>query len=82
MKEEMERIVEQELVEETYKEWCWPKIRCTHTKMEYKPVEKSRKAIKPHNVKYCCTGYAQNYKGNRCLPIENDDDTQQQVVQQ
>lgn len=27
MREEFERIMEQELVEETYKEWCWPKIR-------------------------------------------------------
>ncbi|XP_070499275.1 multiple epidermal growth factor-like domains protein 10 isoform X3 [Chironomus tepperi] len=79
MKEEMERIVEQELVETSYKEWCWPKIRCTHTKIEQVPVEKQKKALKPYPVKYCCHGYVQNYKGNRCLPIENIEDVQQQV---
>ena len=81
MREEMERIIEQELVETSYKEWCWPKIRCTHTKIEQMPVEKQKKAIKPYPVKYCCHGYAKNYKGNRCLPIENTEDVQQQVVQ-
>lgn len=80
MREEMERIVEQELVEVTIKEWCWPKIRCSYSKMEEQPVEKTRKAFKPHNVKYCCSGYAQNYRRNRCLPIEIEDD-QQQVMQ-
>lgn len=80
MHEEMERVVEQELVETTYKEWCWPKIRCSYTKMEEQPVEKTRKAMKPHSVKYCCSGYAPNYRRNRCLPIE-DDDGQQQVQQ-
>jgi hypothetical protein len=79
MHEEMERIVEQELVETTYKEWCWPKIRCSHTKMESMPVEKHRKTVKPHPVKYCCSGYAKNYKGNRCLPIDGAEDVQQQV---
>ena len=82
MHEEMERIVEQELVETTIKEWCWPKIRCSYTKMEQTPVEKMRKSVKPHTVKYCCSGYAQNYRKNRCLPIEFvEGDDQQQVVQ-
>lgn len=80
IREEMERIVENELVEVTIKEWCWPKIRCTYSKMEEQPIEKTRKAQKPHNVKYCCSGYAQNYRRNRCLPIEIEDD-QQQVMQ-
>lgn len=82
MKDEMERIIEQELVETTYKEWCWPKIRCTHTKMEQVPVEKNRKITKPYPVRYCCSGYEKNLKGNRCLPVEALDDYQQQVVVQ
>lgn len=81
MHEEMERIVEQELRETEYKEWCWPKIRCSHTKIETVPVEKMKKAVKPHPVKYCCNGYAKNYKGNRCLLIADENDYQQQVVQ-
>lgn len=81
MHEVMERVEEQELVETTYKEWCWPKIRCSHTKQEFVPVAKHKSVVKPHPVKYCCNGYAKNYRGNRCLPIDGAEEFQQQVVQ-
>lgn len=82
MREELERIVEQELVEVTVKEWCFPKLRCSYTKMENQPIEKIRKSVKPHPVKYCCNGYAQNYRRNRCLAIDFvEGEDQQQVVQ-
>lgn len=80
MKEEVVRVMEQELVETTFKEWCWPKIRCTKTKMETMPVEKVQKMIKPHRVRYCCEGTAQNFMGNRCIPYELEGN-QQQIIQ-
>jgi hypothetical protein len=80
MKEEIVRVMEQELVETTVKEWCWPKIRCTKTKMEAMPVEKVQKMIKPHRQRYCCEGTAQNFMGNRCIPYESEGN-QQQIVQ-
>lgn len=80
MREEVVRVMEQELVETTVKEWCWPKIRCTKTKMETMPVEKTQKMIKPHRVRYCCNGYAQNFMGNRCIPIQFVEDNQQQIM--
>ena len=79
MKEEIVRVMEQEVVETTFKEWCWPKIRCTKTKMEQKPVEKIQKMIKPHRVRYCCEGTAQNFMGNRCIPYETEN--QQEIIQ-
>jgi hypothetical protein len=81
MREEVVRVVEQELVEMTVKEWCWPKIRCSHTKMEPQSVEKYQKMIKPHRVRYCCDGFAQNFMGNRCISVQYVDEFQQQIIQ-
>lgn len=80
-REEIVRVVEQELVETSVKEWCWPKIRCTKTKMEAMPVEKVQKMIKPHRMRYCCDGFAQNFMGNRCFPVQYEEDDQQQIIQ-
>lgn len=80
MREEVVRVMEQELVETQIKEWCWPKIRCTKTKMESVPVEKTQKMIKPHRMRYCCDGYAQNFMGNRCISHQYMEDDQQQIV--
>jgi hypothetical protein len=80
LREEVVRVMEQELVETTVKEWCWPKIRCTKTKMEAMPVEKVQKMVKPHRMRYCCEGSAQNFMGNRCIPYRYEDD--QQIVGQ
>lgn len=63
MKEEVVRVTEQELVETTIKEWCWPKIRCEKKKMETMPVEKLQKMLKSRRVRYCCEGTAQNFMG-------------------
>lgn len=82
MREEVVRVMEQELVETTIKEWCWPKIRCTKTKMEAMPIEKLQKMIKPHRIRHCCDGYAQNFMGNRCIAVQFVDEYQQQIVQQ
>lgn len=82
MREEVVRVMEQELVETTIKEWCWPKIRCQKTKMEPMSVEKLQKMIKPHRVRYCCDGFAQNFIGNRCIAVQYVDDSQQQINQQ
>lgn len=81
MREEVVRVMEQELVETTVKEWCWPKIRCTKTKMETVPIEKVQKMVKPHRMRYCCDGYAQNFMGNRCISIQVMEDYQQQIMQ-
>lgn len=81
MREEVVRVMEQELVETTVKEWCWPKIRCTKTKMEAVPVEKVQKMVKPHRMRFCCDGFAQNFMGNRCIEIQNYEDNQQQIIQ-
>lgn len=81
MREEVVRVMEQELVETTVKEWCWPKIRCTKTKMETMPIEKIQRITKPHRMRYCCDGYAQNFMGNRCIPIQLMEDYQQQIMQ-
>lgn len=80
MREEIVRVMEQEIVERVEKEWCWPKIRCSKTLKESVPVEKLQKMIKPHTMRYCCEGYAQNFKGNRCFPIQFLDDYQQQIM--
>ncbi|CRL06770.1 CLUMA_CG019563, isoform A [Clunio marinus] len=79
MREEVVRVMEQELVEMEVKEWCWPKIRCSKYKMEAVPVEKLQKFIKPHRVQFCCDGYAKNFKGNRCFPVQFVEDNQQQI---
>lgn len=73
--------MEQELVEREVKEWCWPKIRCSKKQMESVPVEKVQKMIKPHRMRYCCDGYAQNFMGNRCIPTRLVEDMQQQIIQ-
>lgn len=80
MREEIVRVMEQEIVERVEKEWCWPKIRCTKTKLEAVPVEKLQKMIKPHVMRYCCEGYAQNFKGNRCFPVQYNEEYQLQVM--
>ena len=77
MREEVVRVMEQELVEREIKEWCWPKIRCSKTKMEAVPVEKVQKMIKPHRMRFCCDGFAQNFMGNRCIPIQLVEENQQ-----
>jgi len=80
MREEIVRVMEQEIVERVEKEWCWPKIRCTKTKLESVPVEKLQKMIKPHVMRYCCEGHAQNFKGNRCFPVQYNEEYQLQVM--
>lgn len=83
MREEIVRVVEQQLVPKEYSVWCWPQVRCSKTKMENQPVEKVQKMIKPFRTKYCCEGFVQNFMGNRCLSadvVEGVGQQQQQVV--
>jgi hypothetical protein len=79
--EEVVHVMEQQLVEKTVKEWCWPGIRCTKTKMESMPVEKVQKMMKPHRIKFCCEGFVQNFMGNRCFLEQRFDGDDQQIVQ-
>lgn len=81
MREEVVRVMEQELVQREVNEWCWPKIRCSKVKTESVPVEKTQKLIKPHRIRHCCDGFAQNFMGNRCIPIQYVEDNQQQIIQ-
>lgn len=82
LREETIRVVEQELVPKEDTQWCWPKLRCTTTKMVRQPVEKLSKIVKPHVMKFCCEGFVQNFMKNRCLPIALVEGiSQQQQVQ-
>lgn len=81
LREETIKITEQQLVPKEDSVWCWPKIRCSTTKMVNQPVEKLSKITKPHTVKFCCDGFVLNFRQNRCLPhalVEGISDQQYQ----
>lgn len=82
MREEVVRVMDQQLVPREETSWCWPKIRCSTTKMVNQPVEKLSKIVKPHRVKYCCDGFVQNFMGNRCLSVALVEGISQQKFQQ
>ena len=81
---ELIKVTNNELVEVSEKKWCWKlmNFRCVETKQEMKPVEKLQQLTKNRVVLTCCNGFEKNYNGNRCIPVQQLEEYQQEEYQQ